>query len=441
LYSSLILLAFWLIPSGLSAEEFSLADLCRSALQTAERIKYSEENIKIAEAGKSKSLSYLLPRLTTFAGLTSFTESKYGDTKSIVAGGSSIPFPGSLIQANTVGTWGIRLDETLSLGGREFTSYRISGENLDRSRFETYALKEDYLLAVALAYYNVLKARKSLEIADANVERLAKYQAAAEKRLRVGEVTRTVLLRAEAELSGALSEQMTARNLLALAMAQLKRIAGLEGEVQLKDDPPASTDLPAVSTFQAVALSERSDLKGLDIQKKQAEEQIRYAKGANWPSLSLSGVYSGLDQSPQSSTMNRESIYATIVLNFPIFEGGLRVAEIREARSKEKQSGYLYEDLKKTIEIEVQSAYLDLMTQKATLKFLQDQLVFARDNYQAIARQFELGLVNSIDVIDANTLLVSAEQKLSDAGYNYQMAIIRIKKAAGVLFKEILAKN
>jgi outer membrane protein len=43
--------------------------------------------------------------------------------------------------------------------------------------------------------------------------------------------------------------------------------------------------------------------------------------------------------------------------------------------------------------------------------------------------------------MDANTLLVSAERKVSDAAYNYQMAVMRMKKATGVLFKEISAKN
>ena len=126
-------------------------------------------------------------------------------------------------------------------------------------------------------------------------------------------------------------------------------------------------------------------------------------------------------------------------MNFPIFEGGLRVAEVKEARSKEKQSQLFYEDLKKTIEVEVQSAYLDLVTQKAILKFLEDQQAFAKDNYQAITRQFEYGLAQSIDIIDANTLLVSAERKVAEAGYNYQVAILKMKRATGVLLKEILA--
>ncbi len=441
LINCLLVLLLWASPSVIMAQEYSLDDLYRAALQTAEKIKISEENILIAEAGKSKAMSYLLPRLTTFASFTDYTESKYSAVSTIPIPGGNITLPGTLIQPHTAGVWGIRLDESLSLGGREFTSLKISEENLEKNRLDTYAMKEDYLLVVAFAYYNVLKAVKNLDITEANVERLSTYRTAADKRFRVGEVTRTVLLRAEAELSGALSDRMTAQNNLKLATAHLKRTVGLKDTVRLKAEPPANPNIPPVETYVTTALTERSELKSMEIQKKMAARQVRYASGAHWPSLSVSGVYSGLDQSPATSTINRESIYAGVALNFPIFEGGLRLAEVKEARSKEKQSGFLYDDLKNTIGLEVQAAYLDLMTQKATLKFLDDQLVFARDNYQAVTRQFEFGLAHSIDVMDANTLLVSAERKVSDAAYNYHMAVMRMKKATGVLLKEILAKN
>jgi outer membrane protein len=439
--NGLLVLLFSAAPAGVLAQEYGLDDLYRMALGTAEKIRISEENIAIAEAGKSKALSYLLPRVTTYASVTDFTEAKYSPPGTIPVPGGSITMPGSLIQPHAAGSWGVRLDESLSLGGREFTLLALSKENLEKSRLDADAMKEDYLLAVAVAYYQVLKAEKSLDIADANVARLTAYRAAADKRLRVGEVTRTVLLRAEAELSGALSDQMFAKNSSELAMTQLKRVVGARDDFRLRKEPPARFDILPIDNYLTAAVTERSDLKGLDMQKKLAARQVRYASGAHWPSLSISGVYSGLDQSPAALTINRESIYAGAAIHFPIFEGGLRAAEVKEARSKEKQSGFLYEDLKKTIEIEVRAAYLDLMTQKATLKFLDDQLVYAGENYQAVARQFEFGLTHSIDVMDANTLLVSAERRASEAAYNYQIASMRMKKATGVLLREILAKN
>lgn len=429
------------VPSEMPAREYGLDDLYRAALSTAEKIKISEENVAIAEAAKGRALSSLLPRLTAFASLTDFTEVKYAPAGILPTPAGNIALPGTLIQPHAAGAWGIRLDESLSLGGREFTSLKISDENLRKNRYDVDTIKEDYLLAVALSYYSVLKAEKNLDIAEANVDRLTTYRSAADKRFRIGEVTRTLLFRAEAELSGALSDRTLAKNSLDLAMTQLKRIVGIADEIELKKEPVASRDILPLDVYLATALDERSDLKGLDIQKRAAARQVLYAAAAHWPSLLISGIYSGTDQAPAASTINRESVYAGVSLNFPIFEGGLRLAEVKEARSKEKQSGYIYEDLRRTIEIEVRAAYLDLTAQRTTIKFLEDQLVYAREHYRAVSRQFEFGLTSSIDVMDANTLLVSAERKASDAAYNYQMAFMRMKKATGILLKEILAKH
>ncbi len=424
-------------PQGVLAARYTLADFYRLALQNAERIKISEENLVIAETGKEKAMALLYPKLTGFSTYTRWEDEKYG------AGSRIGPYtlPGSLIQPRETGTWGMRIDESLSLSGRELTALAISRENIRKSALDLDAAREEYLLNVAQAYYGVLKAVKNLEIADANVERLTTYRDAASKRLKVGEVTKTVLLRAEAELSGAQSDRMAVVNSLELARAQLRRIAAVQEDFEVADAGETETEMeiPSLETFQETALSERADLRGLEIQKRIAEDQVRFARGAYWPNLSLTGGYIRTEQSPETSSLNREGINAGAALNFPFFEGGLRVAEVKEAKARERQSRLLYEDLKKAIAVEVQSARLDLVTQKSILKFLVDQRAFARENYKAVNRQFEFGLAQSIDVIDANTLLVSAEQKVAEAGYTYQMSILRAKKATGVLLKEILA--
>ena len=424
-----------ILPQGALAARYTLADFYRMALQNAERIKISEENLAIAETGKEKAMALLYPRLSGFSTYTRWEDEKYG------AGSRIGPYtlPGSLIQPRETGTWGVRMEESLSLSGREWTALAISRENILKSAHELDAAREEYLLNVAQAYYSVLKAGKNLEIADANVERLATYRDAAEKRLKVGEVTKTVLLRAEAELSGARSDRMAVRNGLELARAQLKRIAAVQEDFEVAEAGETDMEIPSLDFFQATALSERADLKGLEMQRKIAEDQVRFARGAYWPNLSLTGGYIRTEQSPETSSLNREGINAGAALNFPFFEGGLRVAEVKEAKARERQSQLLYEDLKKAIAVEVQSAYLEMVTQKSILQFLVDQRAFARDNYNAVNRQFEFGLAQSIDVIDANTLLVSAEQKVAEAGYGYRMSILRVKKAAGVLLKEILA--
>ena len=413
------------MPISVHAKEYSLDELYRIALERAERIKLSEEDLNIAKTNKDKALSLLLPKLSAVGNYTKYSAEKYNNT-------------GTLLQPDRATSWGVRADESVSLSGRELTALGISKENIVKSQHDLYATREGYLLSIASSYYDVMKAKKALDIAQSNLERLIKYRNAAEKRLKVGEVTKTVLLRAQGELSGAQSDAIKATNRLELAKAILARTVGIEGDFQLKEAPPEDMKITPESSFQEMAFSGRADLKSLEIQKRIAEEQVKYAKGAFWPSLSASGVYTSADQSPATQTLVRDSTYGLLSLNFPFFEGGLRRAEVREARAKERQSALVYDDFKKSVGIEVQSAYLDLVTQKGTIKYLEDQVVYARDNFNAVSKQFEFGLAQSLDVMDANTLLVTAERNLAEAIYNYQVAILKMKKATGTLLKAVM---
>ncbi|GAB4405852.1 MAG: TolC family protein [Thermodesulfovibrionales bacterium] len=419
-----------LIPSiiilarGLSvAQEYSLDDLYRIGLERSEIIRIAEEDLYIAERGKDKAVSALLPKLSAFGGYT-----RYSGDKRITEG--------QVIQPDYFTSWGLRLDQSLSLSGRELTAFKISKEFIEKGRYDLYAVKEAYIFSIATAYYDVLRSKKAVEIARANVERLIKHRDAAATRLKVGEVTKTALLRAEAELSGAKSELIRAENNLRLAKAVLARIAGIDADYDVKEPVDSnSKDAEAIASLKQIALSERAELRSFELQKRIVEDQVRYARGSYWPSLSIEGVYSRREEDPASVFLIKESIYGALKLNFPFFEGGLRRAEVREAEAKLRQATLIYEDLKKTISIEVESAHLDLMTQKGILKSLEDRVMFARDNYNSVSRQFEFGLASSIEVMDSNTLLVTAERQLSEARYNYHLALLRVKRATGVLLK------
>ena len=80
------------------------------------------------------------------------------------------------------------------------------------------------------------------------------------------------------------------------------------------------------------------------------------------------------------------------------------------------------------------------MTQKGIMEKFGAQLTFAKDNYKAVSKQFEFGLASNIDVMDANTLLVTAERQLADSRYNYKLSDLRLKRATGILLKTAESK-
>ncbi len=245
---------------------------------------------------------------------------------------------------------------------------------------------------------------------------------------------------------------MKSENNLKLTKAVIARAAGLSGYYELKENPHSSVNsqqsselnfltgdcrLPTIDCFKQTASSERAELKAIDLQRRITGEQVRYARGAYWPTLSIEGVYSRKDENPSSAFLNKESIYGGLKLNFPFFEGGLRKAEVGEAEAKKRQAELVYEDAIKTINIEVENAYLDMITQKGILKSLQDRVAFAADNYNSIFKQYQFGLAHSIDVIDANTLLITSERQFVDANYNYQLSVLRLKRVTGTLLKAV----
>ncbi len=419
-----------------AAEQYTLEDLYRIALERAEQLKISGEDLVISEWGKDKAVSAFLPKISAFGNYTRYTEKKEVAT----------PLGSFPLQPSSSSSWGLRLDQSLSLGGQEIINFFMSEKDIDLKRSNLSAVKEAYLLSVASAYYDVLKGNKSVEIAKANVERLTKYRDAANARLKAGEVTKTVILRAEAELSGAQADLVRSDNLLKFSTAVLARVAGISGEFEIKEKEvnQGKGDGEGHETLESLkqkTLSERAELKSGDLQKRIAEDQVKFAKGSFFPSLSVSGVYTKMDEDPSSSFVNKESTYGMLSINFPFFEGGLRRAEVRQAEARQRQAELGYDDLKKSIYIEVENAYLDLKTQAETLKSLEDQVKFAGDNYNAVSKQFEYGLANSIDVMDANTLLVTSERQLSEAKYNYQLAILKLKRATGTLLTTVSTKQ
>jgi len=438
-------LLFILIPFSLHAREYSLDELFKIALERNEIIKIAEEDLYISEQGKDKARASLLPRLSAFGYHTRYSEEKRQDT--------------FLLQPEHTNEWGLRLDQSLSLSGREITAYKIARKTIRKSRSDLNTVKEDYLLSVASAYFDVLQSKKALEIAIANEERLTKHRDAAETRLKVGEVTKTVLLRAQAELAGAQSDLIKAKNTLRLAKTILARTAGIIGDYDVKENQPEinpetsgqlsagldfltrSCQLTIIDCLKERALTGRAEIKALVIQKKISEDEVKYARGLYWPNLSIEGVYFRQENEPSSSFGLNERIYGGLKLDFPFFEGGLRMAEVREAKAKLRQAKLSLADLKNTINVEVENSYLDLITESGILSKLQAEVEYAIDNYNSVSKQFKHGLADSIDVMDANTLLVTAERELANAKYNYQLSILRLKRATGVLLKTVTSEQ
>lgn len=406
-------------------EVYDLKMLYRRALKYSEKIKIGEEQYFIDSLLKNKARSVLIPRVDAFANHTRFDEKKSSG--------------GMVVQPESVTSYGVTASQSFTLNGREIVAYQIAGDTIRRSSHDLDAVKEAYLFEVASSYFNLIRAVKAEKIAIANVERLQKYRDAVSTRLRLEDVPKTDLFRAEAELSSAKAKRLEATNNIELARAVLARVAMIEGEysILLSDDDANAIPNVSLTAVKQAALEHRAEIKAKKEEQEIAEKQIRYTQGEYWPKLKVAGTYENVESEPGSSISDTDSLSLGLTLECPLFDGGLRKANVSEARSRKRQADLIYNDLVKQIDIEVEEAYLSFVTLKGTLDSLEDQFEYARENIESVSRQYQNGLADSLDVLDANTLLTTSENKLSEVFYRLQLAVLKLDRVKGTFLNGI----
>lgn len=415
---------------------YTLDDLYVKALENSETIKLSEEDLYIAKKTKDKAIAVIFPRLTAFGQYTRFSE-EVTQTVEIMP---NVPPMETSLQPEWRTAWGLRLDKSFTLNGRELIAYGIAKDRIEMSEYDLNTVKEEYLLSVAAAYYDVLRAEKAKEIALANVKRLEKHKQAVDSRLKIEEVTKTALYRVQAELSGSRTDLIKAENNLKFARAVLGRIVGLTDNFTLEaPDVQAQYSVEYdLESLKQEALVRRADLKSAEMRQQIAEDEVKFARSDYWPRVTLEAVYQNMDSEPESEY--DESRWIAARIDFTIFDGGLRRAEVSEAKAKKRKADLAMKNLEKDISIAVEKAYLDLIALNSALKSLDDQLQYSSSNFNAVSKQFKFGLSDSVDVMDANTLLVTSESEFSDAHYRSQLSELRLERAKGTFLDQTLEK-
>lgn len=409
------------IPETAAVPTYSLIDLYRIALEHAETIQLAENELYYTEKDKDRAFSYLVPKVSAFGNYTRYSEAK-------------------VLQPESAHGYGVRLDQSFTLNGRELIGYRVAKDNITKSRYDLEAAKESYLLQVTAAYYDVLKSEKRIAISESNVARLQDHRDAVMIRIKMDEVPKTELFRTEAELSGAKTDLLISQNNLRVDKAALARLVAISPSFELEMHEFVETpfDQMKLKELTDCAFSDRAELKSLKIAQSISTSMVDITKGAYWPTLAIEGVYQGVDSDPSSYLPDKDSLYIGFNLNFLLYDWGNRAAEVSQARFREKQAELRLSDNTRQVAVEVERAYSNLLTAKSAIDALGDALESASANYAARVQMFENGLTDSLNVADANTLMLESEIKLLEARYSYGLAITALERAKGSFLRKVM---
>ena len=309
------------------------------------------------------------------------------------------------------------------------------------------AALQELILQVNNAYLSTLSAQASLESYKESNKTYERAYQESKKRYELGMVTLVDKLQAKTSFEQSQLQVVKAENSLRQAQGNLATLLNLNPATEIKlskiYDDNKITKLGAKDEIQklmAEALNKRPELKAGESNVLANKKSISLARTGALPSLSAvaSGVYS--DNWKKSYPYNFDSS-AGIRLNWPIFSGMSTMYKIDQAKFLYEQSQKNLDSQKSNVLNEVWSYYQNYQTAVKTYEISKQILATAEENSRVAFRYYEVGKVDILNLLTANSQLADAKQGVVNAFYGLLINKAQLYRAVGRIVKRTNTKQ
>jgi outer membrane protein TolC len=161
-----------------------------------------------------------------------------------------------------------------------------------------------------------------------------------------------------------------------------------------------------------------------------ADEGRRVAKADFAPKIVAEG--SLLDFQQSAPRGHADLALGFIKLEWGLFEGGKRVAEIRVADSKIRTAMAQAESIADTIAFQVTEAYRNLVTARRGIERSRPAVTQAAENYRLVRARAKVDDATPAEITDAEGTLTRSQQDHLNSIHDYLIALVRLEYAMGV---------
>ena len=419
---SLVLLNF----SNVSA--VTLYDALNQTYQNNIQLNAERENLKASEEDINISKSDYKPSLTLSGSKSQEDTNKLTNQSGSNATITNVdPF-----------TTSIKLEQTILDFGRSL-ELKKSITGLDLAKAKLLKKEQDVIHNAIDAYSNLILSREKLDINGKNLNLLNRQVENDKIRLDRGQITITDLAQSESSLAGAQAQFTKAKSDLLIAKLTYENIIGkISDPNKLKKNSNAIVSMPT-SLNEAINLSKQNnpDIKIAKFDLEQSEKDLSISKSDLAPTASLSLERSYADD--VSSTIDeREKDILKATVSWPFYSGGKKRSTINKNSNLTTRKRLLLDDAIRTNETNVASAWSSLESSKGFLNSVKAQVRAAQIANDGIAAEYERGSRTTLDVIQSNALLLSAQISLASSEKNYLMAQYNLLKSVGLLNSQYL---
>lgn len=282
---------------------------------------------------------------------------------------------------------------------------------------------ETELLSV---YINILYAREAITINEDAAAVSAAQADRARQLMESGRLSRVDYAQLSAQAEQDRYNVVSARSSYETRCMELKKLLELGIDAGITAAPvdwsgdEVMKALPPLDESYRMALATDSRLEATRLEKQSAAYDVKIARAGYYPSISLNagvGTAYGTPGRFADGIKTGLSESVGVTLSVPILDNRKTRTAVAQAKIKELNSALDYESRANEIAQTVEGWYIDLRAAQARYAAGDAQVESARLSDELVNEQFELGLVNTVELMQAHNTLVQARHEQLQAKY------------------------
>lgn len=437
---SSLILALALLPGLSQAAEpqQSLVDIYQLAVER-DPTWSAARNANLAAQEKLEQGKALYRPTVTFSSNASRSE-----TDIRYLGGGNNPFRTGGQQSFDTFGYGININQPI-LRMQNYLQYQQSKVQVSQADKQLILAQQNLILRTAQAYFDVLLAQDKIDLINAQKAAINRQLEQAKANFELGNATITDVNEAQARY-----DLTTAQEIAALNEFEVKKrtVQSVIGEMPKQLAPARSdlkTTLPEPNNMEKwVELAMQSNLN-LSIQQQNLEiatQEVDKQNAGHYPTLDAVGSYTDTRASGGINGFGSDLQNGTIGLQLaiPLYQGGITSSRIREAVANKQKAQDDVEAARRQADLDTREAYLNLTGSVAQVQAFEQALNSSQSQVDSTTLGYEVGVRNSVDVLNAQQQLFSAKRDLLQARYTYLLSTLKLKSAIGMLNEGDLAE-
>lgn len=333
----------------------------------------------------------------------------------------------------------VMVRQPLYMGGAIKAENRMADINLDMADDNIDLMTQHTLYDVDQAYWLVVSLKQKQELANQYLELVKKLHEDVSKMLAQGVATRSDELRVAVRVNEAEMSQTQVDDGLVLARMHLCQICGLplDSDIRLTDEDKkgltTSGDMSAAHS--TMDYDNRPELRLLGHTVELSHQSTVATRAAFLPQLFATGGYFFSNPNVLNGYRNTFSglFHIGVTLRVPIWNWGEGRHKVRASKAATAMAQLELEDVREKVTLQVQQAEFRLTEAYKRQNMATNNLASAEENLRCANVGFKEGVMQTTDVMEAQTAWQSAHSQEIDAEIDVKMAHVNLRKAQGTL--------